>query len=322
MARVLKSNQLTTQILEKKVSVSDIYSNFLRVRKSICSESTYNIYKEIGERVIIPQLTELTDDDMNAIDADVLRLILDNYQMEHPGTGGTEFLYRHLRAFVNWYWDEYDIPTKNPMPKVKIKTVAQPPKEGITQEEVDKLLDAAKRHSNFPERDIAMIMVLCDTGIRRASLAGLKMKDVNLNRCEMVVFEKDQQYHTKAFGQATCKALKKYLLCLTDVQPEDPFWLQMDGRALAKDGLREILRRCCNQAGIEMHHFHDFRRYYGKTLYESTHDIYMVSRALDHKDVEVTKRYIAINDREAAEAVRIYSPMDRRANQTGITIAR
>lgn len=332
MARVLKtnkSNRLTEQIPEPEVSgllpvvsVSDAYYNFLRVRKSICAESTYKIYKEIGDRVIIPQLTDLTGDNMNATDADILRLMLDNYSIEHEGTGGTEFLFRHLKAFINWYWDEYEIPVRNPISKVRIKTVAQPPKEGITQDEIDKLLNAAKRHSNFPERDIAFLMILCDTGIRRSSIANLKMKDVDVQRSEMLVFEKDQKYHIKAFGSATCKAIKKYLLCLSNIEPEDPFWLQMDGRALAKDGLREILRRCCNQAGIPMHHFHDFRRYYGKTLYETTHDIYMVSRALDHKDVHVTKRYIAIDDREAAEAVRIYSPMDRRANQTGVTVAR
>ena len=148
------------------------------------------------------------------------------------------------------------------------------------------------------------------------------MKDVDVNRGELIAFEKDQQYHTKAFGSATCKALKKYLLCLTDVQPDDPFWLQMDGRALSRVGMREVLRRLCSEAGIARHEFHDFRRYYGKTLYDSTHDIFMVSRALDHKDIYVTKRYIAIDDRENAEAVRSYSPMDRKYRQTGVKVSR
>jgi integrase len=71
-----------------------------------------------------------------------------------------------------------------------------------------------------------------------------------------------------------------------------------------------------------MHHFHDFRRFYGKSLYEETHDIFMVSRALDHKDIYVTKRYIAIDDRESAESIRTYSPMDRRTRQTGVKVKR
>ena len=321
MAKVMRSNRLTVQNLRIAVSVSDVYSIFMRSNKGAWSASTYDIYQDVGERHIIPKLTEATGNDMNLISSDIIQNILDVYADAHK-KGGTDFLYRHIKAFVNWYWNEYEIPEKNPMLKVRIKKANTPPKEGITQAEIDKLLKAAKEHSQFPERDIAMIMVLCDTGIRRSSIEQLRMKDVNVDRCEMLVFEKDQQYHIKAFGTATCKAIKKYLLCLVDVKPDDPFWLQMDGRALTRVGMREVLRRLCKEAGIAHHEFHDFRRYYGKTLYETTHDIFMVSRALDHKDIYVTKRYIAVDDREDAEAVRTYSPMDRKYRQTGAKIQR
>jgi len=317
MARVVRFNPLTRQ----KISVSDTYSIFLRSNKSGWSASTYKLYKEVGNRHIIPKLSAETGDDMSCITIVNLQKIIDEYAETHKN-GGTDFLYRHLRTFINWYWSEYEIDERNPMTRVKCKKVSNPPKEGITQDEIDLMLKAARDHSNFPERDIAMIMILCDTGIRKSSLEGLRMKDVDVNRCEMVVYEKDQQFHTKPFGNSTAKAIKKYLLCLTDVKPDDPFWLQMDGRALSKVGMREILRRLCAEAGIDMHHFHDFRRFYGKSLYEATHDIFMVSRALDHKDIYVTKRYIAIDDRESAESIRTYSPMDRRTHQTGVKVKR
>lgn len=317
MAKVTRSNLLTTP----KIGVRNAYENFLRVKNSLCAKSTYDLYVEIGNRHIIPKLELLTDNDMNAVDVAVIRTILDDYSVDHAN-GGVVFLYRHLKAFINWYWDEYEIDKRNPMLKVKVKKVAQPPKDGITREEVDKLLKAVKEHSVFPERDTAMLMVLCDTGIRRASLAGMKMQDVDLNRAEMVVFEKDQQYHTKPFGSATCKALKRYMLCLSDIKPDDPFWLQMDGRALTPVGMREVLRRLCRGAKIPMHHFHDFRRFYALELYNSTHDIYIVSRALDHKDLEVTKRYLAIDDKMSAETARMYSPMDARSHQTGVKVVR
>ena len=321
MARVVRSNTLSEEKSRVVVSVSDAYSIFLRTNKGAWSASTYHIYEDVGNRHIVPKLSELTDDNMNNISYDIIQSILDDYASTHMN-GGTDFIFRHLKAFVNWYWSEYEISSRNPMTKVRIKKVHTPPKEGITQEEVDKLLKAAKEHSVFPERDIAMIMILCDTGIRKSSIERLRMKDVNIDKSEMVVYEKDQRYHTKPFGHATCKAIKKYLLCLTDVQPDDPFWLQMDGRALTKVGMREVLRRLCSVAKIPQHQFHDFRRYYGKTLYDSTHDIFMVSKALDHKDIYVTKRYIAIDDRESAEAIRTYSPMDRKMRQTGARVQR
>jgi site-specific recombinase XerD len=137
-----------------------------------------------------------------------------------------------------------------------------------------------------------------------------------------IMEKKDQKYHIKAFGASTCKAVKKYLSCLTDVKQDDPFWITLDGKALTYSGLREILRRLCAEAGIDMHHFHDFRRFYALELYNTTHDIYMVSRALDHKDIEVTKRYISLDERTNMEALRTYSPMDRQFRQTGIKVVK
>lgn len=317
MARVIRNDPLTTRV----VRVQTAFDEFLRSRNSLCAKSTCEIYKEVGQRHIVPALIELTGDNMNRITRQVIQQIVDDYAESHT-TGGVQYILRHIKAFVNWYWDAYDIQAANPMTKIKTKKASSPPKQGITREEVDKLLQSAKRNSQFPERDIAMIMILCDTGIRRSSLVNLKMKDVNVQRAELTVFEKDQMYHTKAFGGATAKAIRKYLSCLEDVRPDDPFWLCMDGTGFGEQGMRSTLRRLCHSAGIPMHHFHDFRRFYGLELYNSTHDIYLVSRALDHKDIGVTKRYIHIDENEDKEIARIYSPMDRKYGQTGIKVRR
>lgn len=142
---------------------------------------------------------------------------------------------------------------------------------------------------------------------------GLKIKDVNVANAQIYVFEKDQQFHFKTFGTNTGKAIKRYLNCLEGTRPDDSFWLKMDGTPLTEDGMRQSLRILCKKAGIKLHLFHDFRRFYGLELYKSTRDIYFVSRALDHKDIEVTKRYLAIDMMEDAEALRAMSPMDNKS---------
>ena len=121
---------------------------------------------------------------------------------------------------------------------------------------------------------------------------------------------------------STGKAIRKYLNCLEDTQPDDPFWLTLEGKGLDYSGMREILRRNCKCAGIPVHQFHDFRRYYALQLYNQTHDIFTVSRALDHKSIEVTKRYLAIDMRQDAEQARKLSPMDRMTKQTRIKVNR
>jgi len=317
MARVCKSNPL----IRRKGAIRGIYNEYLRDKSTSCSLSTISIYKDLGERIYIPQLTELTQDELSAVTADDLRCIIDEYSQEH-NQGGVDFIWRHLKSFVNWYWNEYDIDSKCPTLKVRLKKYTVKPIAGITAEEIQLMIKTAKQHSNFPERDIAMIMILSDTGIRRRSLLELKMQDVDIKNAEIITHEKDQRYHIHSFGSATTKAVKAYLNCLEDVKPTDPFWLKMDGVALSTYGAKEVLRRLCSEAGIRMHHFHDFRRFYALELYNSTHDIYMVSRALNHKDIEVTKRYLNIDDLQNAEDVRLHSPMDRKLHQTGTKVVR
>lgn len=317
MARVHRSNPL----IRRKGEIRGIYGEFLRVKNSLCAKSTISIYKDLGDRIYIPQLTELTNDDLSTVTASDLRVIVEDYAADH-NQGGVDFVWRHLKTFINWYWDEYDLPTACPTKKVKIKKPAVKPIPGITHDEIQAMIKSAKAHSVFPERDIAMIMILSDTGIRRRSLLELKMGDVDTRSAELITHEKDQRFHIHSFGSATTKAINAYLNCLEDVKPTDPFWLKMDGVALSTYGAKEILRRLCQESGIPMHHFHDFRRFYALELYKSTRDIYMVSRALDHKNIEVTKRYLNVDDLENAEAVRSYSPMDKHLKQTGVSVRR
>ena len=303
-----KINRKNTQTMPR-VSVSDAYEMFLGSRKTTVADGTYKIYADLGSRHIIPSLTSLSDGFMDSINAVVLRTSIDDYSAQHT-KGGKWFYYRHLKVFINWFWDEFEIESANPITRVKgIKKPALKPKPGITREEITKLLKACKEQI-FPERDTVMLMILSDTGIRLSSLAGLKMKDVDVSKAQLVCFEKDQDFHVKTFGIATGKAIKKYLNCLEDIHPDDSFWLKMDGSPLSEAGLKQSLRNLCKKADIPLHLFHDFRRFYGLELYKSTHDIYFVSRALDHKDIEVTKRYLAITEAEDAEALRAMSPMD------------
>lgn len=318
MAKVIRLNTLSSEN-EKGISVPDAYDLFLRSRKISCSEKTCQIYKDLGRRAIIPGLADQSIITMEQLDAGVLRELLNKYAETHT-PGGVNFLFHHLKAFVNWYQEEYDVPRSNPIDKVHLKSSYTPPKAGITREEVDLLLQTAKDTSAFPERDIAMLMILCDTGIRFSSLFGLKIGDVCVKRGELTVFEKDQRYHVKSCGASCTKSIKRYLDCLAEIKPSDPFWLKFDGTSLTEEGMRQILRRLCRDAGIELHLFHDFRRFYGLELYKQTRDIYFVSRALDHKDIEVTKRYLAIDEMEDAEAMRIVSPMDLKARQTGAVV--
>lgn len=116
MARVVKSNPL----IKQNGSIGSIYAEFLRDKNSLCAKSTVNIYKRLGEKFFIPQLSELTGDDMNKVTKETLRTILDDYEADHD-EGGKVFIWAHLKSFINWYWQEYEIPTANPTQYIHVR---------------------------------------------------------------------------------------------------------------------------------------------------------------------------------------------------------
>lgn len=319
MAKIKRSDLRATSS-KKEVLIRDAYSSFLISRKSRCSEATISIYTE--KRIHIEEgFSEIGVGTMNEITAPAIRNVISNYQETHSVNGAWK-LFTVMRTFLLWYWQENDL-EKCPISKVgKIKKPSAIPKHGITREEVDKLLAAVKQSSRFPERDTCLILLLADTGLRKKSIQSIRMKDINHTNNTVYVFEKDQNYHTKSFGQTTAKAIRKYLACLEDVAPDDPFFLNQDGSEMTENSMRMMLERMADVAGIPHHLFHDFRRFYGLELYRQTHDIYFVSRMLDHKDVEVTKRYLAIDDIEDAERMFRVSPMDRGKGTTSVRINR
>lgn len=304
---------------KKIVSVSDAYDEFLISRKSRCAEATIEIYKE-KRKPIEEGFNRYGVDAMDLITPSVIREMISDYRGSHSDNGAWKY-YTYIRTFLRWYWEENDL-EHCPIDKVSAKKPSVKPKHGINREEIDKLLSAIKRTSKFPERDTMIIMLLADTGLRKKSILSLKIKDVDLKSNSVFVFEKDQNYHTKSFGQNTSKAIVKYLACLEDAKPDDPLILSLDSNSYNDDSLRHMLKRMCQQACIPNRQCHDFRRFYGLELYRSTGDIYFVSRMLDHKDVEVTKRYLAIDDIEDAERMLKVSPMDRGRGTSGVRISR
>lgn len=290
-----------------KMPVDKAYDLFVQSRKVFCSTATVGIY-EFQKKAIITGIKCETIEDTTPNN---IRAFLAEYRQTH-NDGGTFRLYSSIRAFYHWYWSEYDIELKNPIDKVKCKKPTATPIPGITRAEIDKLLSAVKRKSKFPERDTAIILILADTGLRKSSVCNLRFKDVDVEACSLFVFEKDRQYHTKPFGIATQRAVRRYFRCFENICTTEPLWRNLDGSTVLPDGIRQILQRMEDEAGLPHYQFHAFRRFYGLSLYQKTHDIFFVSRALDHKNVEVTKRYLAIDDLEDANAIRSMSPMDRR----------
>lgn len=248
---------------------------------------------------------------INEITSVNIRDYLDWLELRGHNQGGTHIYYRVLKVFLKWIWEEYEIDVRNPIDKVKCLNRPPTPIEGITIDEVQACLDACDQ-TKFPERARAIISVLADTGLRRTELLELKMKDIRLSDGRITVRHgKGDKFRIVYCGKLCRKSLRKYINCLEDINENDSLWLSLEGEPLGVDGLRWIIRSVQQLAGLnKIHEFHDFRRFFALERKRNGDDDIVISRALGHSSLEVTKRYLAFSSDDDRDFALRASPID------------
>ncbi|GAP07133.1 site-specific recombinase XerD [Anaerolinea thermolimosa] len=221
----------------------------------------------------------------------------------HRNRGGVHCSYRVIKSFLNWLVEE-EILVKNPIDKVKIPSSKLAPLPEYTQEEVKKLLKVANL------RDTAIIKCLIDTGCRANELLSLQIKDIHFTSGQVLIRHgKGDKPRIVWLGKEARKSLQEYL-STREVTPESPLFINQRGEKLAFFGLREIIKRLCKRAGVTHRGLHSFRRYFALTLYRRGIDILSISRLLGHTSIEVTKRYLNINNEDLQRVMESASPAD------------
>ena len=87
-------------------------------------------------------------------------------------------------------------------------------------------------------------------------------------------------------------------------------FLTEDGDRLGFTGLRQLVVRASNRAGIKEHGLHDFRRGCALNLLRNGCDLTTISRLLGHSSLVVTQRYLAVDDQDSQIGHRKASPVD------------
>ncbi len=94
----------------------------------------------------------------------------------------------------------------------------------LTDDELRRLLRACEGRDFDARRDLAIIRLLLDSGIRRAECAGLSVTDVDFEHNVVLVLGKGRRHRACPFGKKTALALDRYLrVCAAPIRgPGEP----------------------------------------------------------------------------------------------------
>ena len=166
--------------------------------------------------------------------------------------------YRALRVLYAWLVDEGEIP-RDPMAKVKPPRVPDQPAPVPTEELRRRLLATCAGRDFEACRDRALILLLLDTGGRRAEIGGMRLGDVDFAYDVVLVVGKGGRERALPFGNRIGKASTSTYAPVPATPM--PIWSGSGSVARARDRLRHRAAPSPpgSGAGIENLHAHLLR---------------------------------------------------------------
>jgi site-specific recombinase XerD len=276
----------------------------MRADSNITSRRTLEIYGEAGR-----QFHEFQVERHSAVDpVEIEKQHVENWliylreeRQAKPATIRARF--SALRRFFNWCVAEEEI-THSPMTRMRAPDVDEPSPDVLTDAEAKSLLATCEGKDFEARRDMAIVRLMLDTGLRRFEVAAMTLADIKaqIDTHLISVVGKGSRTESVYFGDKTARDLDRYLRVRV-LHPRAALpglWLAQKG-ALTGDGIHDLITRRAKEAGIRHIHPHLLRHTWAdafKSGGASDEDVMTLGR---WKDPKIMRRYA--KSRATARAV-------------------
>ena len=228
-----------------------------------------------------------------------------------------------VRSLYSYLYDTEQIP-QNQMTKIKTPKLDD---EEIIRLEDDEVMDllrtitdgegteGSERARIYNQiqatRDITLISMLLNTGMRVSELVGLDIDDLDLKRFSVRVIRKGHSnYSTLYFNDDLRDLLSYYLSYRNKIEgvkegSEKALFLSSRKSRIGVRAVEKLVKKYSDRAGIIKHISpHKLRSTFGTKLYIETGDIKAVADTLGHKSISTTSRKYVEAGREVRRANR------------------
>ncbi|MFC3150937.1 site-specific tyrosine recombinase XerD [Litoribrevibacter euphylliae] len=200
-----------------------------------------------------------------------------------------------VRSFYRYLIRESKI-SEDPTQNLESPKLGRPIPDSLTEEEVDRLLDAPDIKTNLGLRDRTMLEVLYATGLRVSELVGLRLEQVNLRQGLVRVTGKGNKERLVPLGEEAMDWIESFLKeargeMLPDLSDSIVFPSQQ-GRPMTRQTFWHRIKRYAIEAGITKHLSpHTLRHAFATHLLNHGADLRVVQMLLGHSDLSTTQIY-------------------------------
>lgn len=151
------------------------------------------------------------------------------------------------------------------------------------------------------QRDLAAIVLLLGTGIRRSELIGLDRKDYDRHDKTIRITRKGGDEQIVELNDEVCMALNMYLEKRTDKLT--PLFVSAKNRRLSPEGLFIVVKNLLKSAGLKGS-THTLRHTFVTALIRQGVPLAVVQQLVGHKNAQTTVRYTHIISSDRRDAVK------------------
>jgi integrase/recombinase XerD len=205
--------------------------------------------------------------------------------------GGVYAHYKVLRSFLYWYEEENELEDwSNPIRKVKVKSPNDQPLEPADVDAIKAILKTCGNNYTG-KRDKAIVLMLLDTGMRATELISINHENINpITGVIQILNGKGGKFRIAYLSKKARLALRRYIEIKGINQ--GALFTSIESVRLTYSGLRMLLRRRSNKAGVVYQSPHSFRRLFALTMLRNGTDLFSLQLLMGHADLQVLRRYL------------------------------
>ncbi|TAM44800.1 MAG: site-specific tyrosine recombinase XerD [Gammaproteobacteria bacterium] len=207
----------------------------------------------------------------------------------------TARLLSSLRRFYRYLVRE-KLTKDDPTALIEAPKLGRPLPKSLTEEQVEKLLNAPDINTPRGLRDRAMLEALYATGLRVSELVNLLSMQVNLTEGVVRVVGKGDKERLVPLGEEAIKWINRYVAegrpDLTKRKPTPVLFPGNRGEALTRQAFWHNIKRYARAAGIQTPLSpHTLRHAFATHLLNHGADLRVVQMLLGHADLSTTQIY-------------------------------
>ncbi|WP_281659460.1 tyrosine-type recombinase/integrase [Halobacillus sp. Cin3] len=221
---------------------------------------------------------------------------------------------RFLKSFFNALFEE-EIINKNPVKNIKLMRVDEDSFDPLTDDEMDLLLSIPDINQYAQFRDLVMMYLMLDTGMRISEVCDLEVSEVDFKTRAIIlpaIKNKNRKPRILPLSNSVVKLLLELVTENNMNFDTNHVMLSNIGTKYNPNSFRKRLNHYKEKAGIVKRVSpHVFRHMFCRNFILSGGDIFTLQRIVGHANITTTRKYIQLDDKSIRKQHAQYSPVVR-----------